>query len=131
MLAAPAIGEDLPAVQPPLAMPAAEAPVPLPPAEPPVEVISPAQVSGDAVTFDSMESIPFENAVEPPDEPPPLDNTVRAPGLDNTVPQLPGIPAAPGAPPVPGMPATPEAPPAPATPGVAAPPPPPVNLRAQ
>jgi hypothetical protein len=119
MLAAPAIGEDVTAVQPPLAPPAVVEPPPLPPAEPPVEVISPAQAAGDAVTFDTMESIPFENAVEPPDEPAPLDNAVKAPGLDNAVP---GAPAAAGVPPAPAAPPAPGAVPAP---------PPPANLIAQ
>lgn len=125
MLAAPAIGEEVTAVLPPLAPPpVSEEPVPLPPAEPPVEVIEPAQASGDAVTFDTMESIPFENAVEPPDDPPRLDNTASVPGLDNTV------PAVPSPPPAPGMPAAPGTPPVPPVPPVQ-PPPAPANLIAQ
>ncbi|HEY3489051.1 MAG TPA: hypothetical protein VGK27_02885 [Candidatus Deferrimicrobiaceae bacterium] len=74
ILAAAAIAEDVPVVPdvPPVALPAAAAP-------------APPQMNDENVTFDTMESIPFENAVEPPDEPPVLDNTVKPAALDNVV----------------------------------------------
>ncbi len=107
MLAASATAADIPA----------GTAVPEAPSEMPPEMIAPAppQPAGEgASTFDTMESIPFENTVEPPDDPPALDNAVRMPGLDNAVPAPPGAqaPAAiPAAPPVP--PAPPAAPPVP------------------
>jgi hypothetical protein len=77
VLAVAAIAEDVPVLPvvpdaPPVELPAAAAP-------------APPQMNDENVTFDNMESIPFENAVEPPDEPPVLDNTVKPAALDNVV----------------------------------------------
>lgn len=77
-----------------LAWPAAaeeRQPIPLVP-EVPVESLTPAPptpIDDESVTFDTMESIPFENAVEPAEEPPPIpsfDNSGLVPAADNAAP---------------------------------------------